>query len=189
MKESFSKEIVVTDVEYDIFFKVLQFLYTNTLNLASHDEAVKLLIAADRYQLDYLKLRCAEYLREIIDTDNFDTLLDLAFLFNAHTLQVQTVGYTLRLWKAIDKIIEAIMTLNSTPSGSSSKSSTKRDVTSPLSEKQTKLLDYWNFKDETAVREKEKLLKNLMSDKLFTDKLKSFCFDIIMSMNKSLHAK
>jgi hypothetical protein len=168
MKESFSKEIVVTDMEYDIFYKVMQFLYTNTLNLASHDEAVKLLIAADRYQLDYLKLRCAEYLREIIDTDNFDTLLELAFLFNAHTLQVQTVGYTLRLWKSIDKIIEAVMSAQPATSGSDFKSSMKQgESTNYINEKQQKLLDYWNFKEESSVREKEKMLKNMMSDKLF----------------------
>jgi hypothetical protein len=186
MKESFSKEIVVTDMEYDIFYKVMQFLYTNTLNLASHDEAVKLLIAADRYQLDYLKLRCAEYLREIIDTDNFDTLLELAFLFNAHTLQVQTVGYTLRLWKSIDKIIEAVMSAQPATSGSDFKSSMKQgESTNYINEKQQKLLDYWNFKEESSVREKEKMLKNMMSDKLFTDKIKSFCNDIIVSLNKS----
>lgn len=186
MKESFTKEIVVTDIEYDIFYKVMQFLYTNTLNLASHDEAVKLLIAADRYQLDYLKLRCAEYLREIIDTDNFDTLLDLAFLFNAHTLQVQTVGYTLRLWKSIDKIIEAVMNLQSTTSGYDLQSSTKlEEGAAHINEKQQKLLDYWNFKEESAVREKEKMLKSMMLDKLFTDKIKSFCNDIITSLNRS----
>ena len=164
----------------------MQFLYTNTLNLASHDEAVKLLIAADRYQLDYLKLRCAEYLREIIDSDNFEPLLDLAFIFNAHTLQVQTVGYTLRLWKSIDKIIEAVMAVQNS-SGSNLKSSTKQEEnnTVPLNEKQHKLLDYWNFKEESSVREKEKMLKSMMSDKSFTDKIKSFCSDIITSLNKS----
>ncbi|CEL93851.1 unnamed protein product [Vitrella brassicaformis CCMP3155] len=79
MKESCKVEaepIPMPDVRYDIFLALLEYLYTDKVpvNLTSED-AVHLLIAAERFLLDRLKALCQDIIRKGISIDNVVSIL------------------------------------------------------------------------------------------------------------------
>ncbi|KAM3245308.1 hypothetical protein ACQJBY_056559 [Aegilops geniculata] len=83
MKESSDDLIMVDDMEADVFGSLLHFIYTDSLPQMTRegDDAVTashLLVAADRYDVQRLKLICEEKLCGHIDTDSMATSLVLA---------------------------------------------------------------------------------------------------------------
>lgn len=64
-------EIEISDVSYDVFLKVLEYLYTDHLEGdISADIAVPLLMASERYLLTRLKGLCEDSIRKRIAADN-----------------------------------------------------------------------------------------------------------------------
>jgi len=87
MKEGTSTPVVrVDDMEADVFRALLHFVYTDTLQEDCHGVkqqkeaamAQHLLVTADRYNLERLKLICEEKLCKHIDAVNVATILVLA---------------------------------------------------------------------------------------------------------------
>lgn len=71
MRESESDtEIELSDVTYEVFLKMLEFLFTDTVTDISPDVAVPLLIASERYLLDRLKGLCEDAIRKSITSQN-----------------------------------------------------------------------------------------------------------------------
>ncbi|CAL4933462.1 unnamed protein product [Urochloa decumbens] len=92
MKErNTSKAIHINDMEADVFDALLSFMYTDNLpEMKEQDEsamAQHLLVAADRYNLERLKLICEDKLCKHIDTDSAATILALAEQHNCHGLK------------------------------------------------------------------------------------------------------
>jgi speckle-type POZ protein len=62
-KENFTNRIEIEDIEPDVFHELLRFIYTGRLSRKTMETlAVRLLIAADKYLLDDLKVKCENYL-------------------------------------------------------------------------------------------------------------------------------
>jgi speckle-type POZ protein len=60
---SLTSDLRVADMDAEVFKTLLQFIYTDSLPLVEEaTTAEKLLVAADRYRLDKLKLACEEAL-------------------------------------------------------------------------------------------------------------------------------
>jgi speckle-type POZ protein len=83
MKESRRKAVVrVNDMEAQVFKALLRFVYTDSLpEMKEKDEGAMcqhLLVAADRYAMERLKLVCEEKLCERIDVSSVATVLALA---------------------------------------------------------------------------------------------------------------
>ncbi|CAL4941857.1 unnamed protein product [Urochloa decumbens] len=83
MKESTTSNVIgINDMDPEVFDALLTFIYTDTLpDMEEKEEsamAQHLLVAADRYNLERLKLICEEKLCKHIDTDSAATILALA---------------------------------------------------------------------------------------------------------------
>ncbi|CAL1366313.1 unnamed protein product [Linum trigynum] len=96
-----SEEIVITDLEPDVFKAILHFIYRDTLtedvgNTASSSSGLcsisdsltaKLLAAADRYGLDRLRLMCESHLCKDISVASVARILALADSYHATELK------------------------------------------------------------------------------------------------------
>ncbi|KAL6907742.1 hypothetical protein ACP4OV_001912 [Aristida adscensionis] len=91
MKEATGSHIRVDDMEARVFKAMLWFIYTDTLpEIESGDMLVMaqhLLVAADRYSLERLKLICEEKLCNYIDMSTAATTLALAEQHGCHGLR------------------------------------------------------------------------------------------------------
>jgi speckle-type POZ protein len=94
MKERRARRITVEDIQPAIFRVLLHFIYTDTLpfmddlNHADYSETIRhLLVAADRYAMDRLKLVCQRILCDYIDVDTVAATLALADQHNCDKLK------------------------------------------------------------------------------------------------------
>ncbi|XP_037484404.1 BTB/POZ and MATH domain-containing protein 1-like [Triticum dicoccoides] len=97
MKESGNSLIEISDMESDVFKSLLHFIYTDSLPVPeTTDEgetgremviAGHLLVAADRYNIERLKLICEEKLCNLIDSDVVATSLALAEQHGLHRIK------------------------------------------------------------------------------------------------------
>jgi len=92
MKEGDTGGVVrIDDMEAQVFKALLYFIYTDLFpNTAEQDEDVlsqHLLVAADRYNLERLKLLCEQKLCEYIDVGTVATILALAEQHHCHGLK------------------------------------------------------------------------------------------------------
>ncbi|XP_047093402.1 BTB/POZ and MATH domain-containing protein 3-like [Lolium rigidum] len=96
MKEKIVDIIEIFDMESDVFKSLLHFIYTDSLpeqtthDGEAHDDVVMaghLLVAADRYNIERLKLICEEMLCNHIDSTIVATSLTLAEQHGCHELK------------------------------------------------------------------------------------------------------
>ncbi|XBI84000.1 hypothetical protein VPH35_092396 [Triticum aestivum] len=92
MKEGTTTEaICIDDIEAEVFKALLDFMYTDALPDMDHQEesavAQHLLVAADRYDMERLKLICEDKLCNHIDTSSVATILALAEQHHCHELK------------------------------------------------------------------------------------------------------
>ncbi|CAN6282368.1 unnamed protein product [Urochloa humidicola] len=98
MKESDTGGVVrINDMEARVFKALLYFIYTDLFPKMTEEEGEgdqdedvlcqHLLVAADRYNLERLKLLCEKKLSEYIDVDTVATILALAEQYHCHGLK------------------------------------------------------------------------------------------------------
>lgn len=110
MKETKYNRVDVTDVDPDVLQEMLRFIYTGKtlleprlqINKEQKDQkeqereqhlAIELLQAANKYQLDRLKLICEEALYKTLSSDSVAEILLLADLYNAAQLKNQAIEF------------------------------------------------------------------------------------------------
>ena len=86
MKESRKGEIVISNIPYEAFYALLEYLYTGQL-FASPSEYIHILQAADLYQLGHLKRMCERKLERFVDVGNAAYVLQTADKFKAPLLK------------------------------------------------------------------------------------------------------
>jgi speckle-type POZ protein len=75
-KENITNQVVIEDIQPEVFHQLLRFIYTCRLNSATMETmATRLLAAADKYLLDQLKSECESHLRLRMSADNCLELL------------------------------------------------------------------------------------------------------------------
>ncbi|KAJ3684863.1 hypothetical protein LUZ61_014027 [Rhynchospora tenuis] len=95
LKEKSDTIIKIEDMEVPVFKSLLHFIYSETIpefqeingSEKKHNMAQHLLVAADRYNLERLKLICQSILYGSIDRSNVVTLLSLAEMYNCNHLK------------------------------------------------------------------------------------------------------
>jgi len=87
MRESRETKVVIKDIEYSVFYKMLQFIYTHPPAIDSKDEAIQLLIAADRFQLLPLQSLAEAYLINSISKDLVQEFYAVAVTYNGVSLK------------------------------------------------------------------------------------------------------
>ncbi|GFT37560.1 protein maternal effect lethal 26 [Nephila pilipes] len=88
MSEKSSGVVEVSDVDYDTLRRLLFFIYTDTLeDIYDHATAVKLYIAADKYQILSLKDQCSKYLATKIPSESICDVMYLASKYGDQNLK------------------------------------------------------------------------------------------------------
>jgi len=87
MRESLGDEIELKDVSHAVFLKVLEFIYTDTVEDIGADIAVQLLMTAELYMLDRLKGICEQRIQKSITVDNVISIFLAAHRHNAEGLK------------------------------------------------------------------------------------------------------
>jgi speckle-type POZ protein len=94
-KEKLTNQIVIEDVEPDVFHQLLRFMYTGRLTSVTMEAmAAALYIAADKYLLDRLKLECENYLLcQMSSVSCLELLLHAHLLNPAKELKKKTIQF------------------------------------------------------------------------------------------------
>lgn len=82
MRECEESVISVQDISLATFKKLLEFIYSDQLSeLENADQAIDVLVAANKYGLDRLKRLCEKFLVALIDLEN---VVELLYLSDMH---------------------------------------------------------------------------------------------------------
>lgn len=92
MRELRNNDVEVKDIKYDIFMELLRFIYSGKVNQLQVI-AMDLLVAADMYQLENLKILCEIELMKQLGVDNAVQILKLADKHRVERLKKQAIGY------------------------------------------------------------------------------------------------
>eukprot|EP01126_Amoeba_proteus_P007613 TRINITY_DN12732_c0_g1_i3.p1 TRINITY_DN12732_c0_g1~~TRINITY_DN12732_c0_g1_i3.p1 ORF type:complete len:999 (-),score=186.64 TRINITY_DN12732_c0_g1_i3:152-3148(-) len=95
LKESTKAEIEITDVKYNAFVQVMEFIYTDEIDTTdmTFDDALLLLSAANRYMLDRLKLICECFITKNIRLSNVSFIFQAADLYGAQHLRSASMHF------------------------------------------------------------------------------------------------
>uniref|UniRef100_A0A0D9X5J3 BTB domain-containing protein n=1 Tax=Leersia perrieri TaxID=77586 RepID=A0A0D9X5J3_9ORYZ len=111
MKEAMMSRVTIEDVQPNVFRALLHFVYTDSLpdmgNLYDDDKIEMmrhLLVAADKYAMDRLKLMCQNILAKNLDVENVATTLALADQYNCIKLKQVCVEFIASL-DAMDAVM------------------------------------------------------------------------------------
>lgn len=88
--------IELPDVSYNVFLKVLEFLYTDSIRDVSLELGIHLLIASELFMLDRLKSLCEDLIRRDIHVDNVISILVASHRHNALALKDIALEFILR---------------------------------------------------------------------------------------------
>ena len=76
MKEQSTNQVKIEDIDPEVFDQLLRFIYTGRVPLDKLETmAADLFIAADKYLMDELKMKCENYLLSQMSPDNCVILL------------------------------------------------------------------------------------------------------------------
>ncbi|XP_065204497.1 speckle-type POZ protein-like [Planococcus citri] len=93
MQEGLSNCIEITDIDQPVFEELLWYIYTGKAPRLK-ELAAKLLVAADKYDIERLKVICEEALCSDLTLKNSTEYLILADLYRADRLKSQAIHYT-----------------------------------------------------------------------------------------------
>jgi hypothetical protein len=104
MRESQESVITVQDIAPYTFKKLLEFIYTDQIGaFQTADQAIDILVAANKYGLDRLKRLCEKYLVGMIDLDNVIELLYLSDMHQAMELKRMCINFTMAYFDIVTK--------------------------------------------------------------------------------------
>lgn len=79
MKETNEKVVEIPAVRYDVFYEVLNYIYTDKVDKLTAEMAIDVYIAADLYTLDLLKDKCEAAVQSQINFENAPILVSKLF--------------------------------------------------------------------------------------------------------------
>lgn len=88
--------IELRDIQFDVFLKVLEYLYTDTVRDLSLEAAIHLLVASEQFMLDRLKALCEDCIRREIKLSNVVSILITSHRHNAIGLKDIALDYIIR---------------------------------------------------------------------------------------------
>eukprot|EP01111_Echinosteliopsis_oligospora_P010523 TRINITY_DN3293_c0_g1_i6.p1 TRINITY_DN3293_c0_g1~~TRINITY_DN3293_c0_g1_i6.p1 ORF type:complete len:855 (-),score=268.42 TRINITY_DN3293_c0_g1_i6:63-2627(-) len=96
--------IPLSDISFDHFSHLLEYIYTNEIQLNT-DNVVSLLGAADRFRITCLKDMCEEYLlnAKCIEISNACSLLRVSDMFSCVNLKAQCLSFLLSNFDTVEK--------------------------------------------------------------------------------------
>ncbi|GFR12179.1 hypothetical protein TNCT_3321 [Trichonephila clavata] len=94
-------ELDFDDLDGDTLKQMVQFLYTERIENIKYASALKLLAAAQKFQIWDLKEKCSEYLRASFTFENISVTIAAADLHNDHDLMECAFEYISKYWGEI----------------------------------------------------------------------------------------
>lgn len=102
MKESRAAEIVLPDVRHPIFLAMLEYLYTDQVNVPL-DIAMELFQTADHFGVERLKKICEYKMLASINVENAASIFHAADLHNAKSLREKCLNFILANFDPVTK--------------------------------------------------------------------------------------
>jgi hypothetical protein len=87
--------ITLSDVSHSVFLKVLEYLYTDSIQGVTLELGMHLLIASEQFMLDRLKALCEDLIRREIGVHNAINILVVSHQHNAMGLKEIALGFIL----------------------------------------------------------------------------------------------
>lgn len=103
LKENLTNRVVIDDFRADVVKAMLKYIYTAYLPEDIKHIAIDLYIAAEKYFIESLKIKCREYLVEHLSLDNVIHTYILAELYDDSMLRKQALKY---INENIDKVTQ-----------------------------------------------------------------------------------
>ncbi|XP_053608162.1 kelch-like protein 40 [Plodia interpunctella] len=91
---STEQDVLITDIEPDIFQLVLNYIYTDYVEITSIEQAFELLYASRKYLLEHLTEMCIAYIQENISVDNVIEVLN----YPEYLQDKQLISFSLKLF-------------------------------------------------------------------------------------------
>ena len=93
MAEKIDNTINITDINHQVFEEVLRFIYTGKISSITDEIAAELLVAADKYELDRLKIICEVFIAKNLTKDNVTDILIVADTHCSMLLKTQALEF------------------------------------------------------------------------------------------------
>lgn len=93
LKESKDNQVVLSDVQHDIFLDILKYIYSDETSLHSPDRAIEIIAAANYFKLDRLKALCESVIKDSIEIENAAYILQVASRFEAWQLKAFAMDF------------------------------------------------------------------------------------------------
>lgn len=93
LKENLMNRVIIEDLRADVVKAMLKYIYTAFLPEDIKHIAIDLYIAAEKYFIESLKIKCREYLVENLSLDNVIQAYILAELYNDSMLRKQSLKF------------------------------------------------------------------------------------------------
>lgn len=103
LKENLTNRVIIEDFRADVVKAMLKYIYTAFLPEDIKHIAVDLYIAAEKYFIESLKIKCREYLVENLSLDNVIQTYILAEFYNDSMLRKQSLKF---INENIDRVTE-----------------------------------------------------------------------------------
>ncbi|KAJ2949273.1 hypothetical protein O0L34_g6224 [Tuta absoluta] len=78
--------VIVTDIDKDTFGAMLNYIYTDAVDITDVDAACSLYKAANKYILPHLETRCLEYIANNLNPNNVCSIYEFACLYSYNAL-------------------------------------------------------------------------------------------------------
>ncbi|XP_037540970.1 kelch-like protein 7 isoform X2 [Nematolebias whitei] len=105
MKESASRELELRDVEPEVVEQLTEYLYTARVSV-NEGNVQSLLLTADLYQIDPVKTKCLDFLRERINASNCLGVSALADLISCPRLKAKAENFAVHNFTEVVKCSE-----------------------------------------------------------------------------------
>lgn len=93
MLEKKNRKTEIKEIDPKIFELLLRFIYTGQVTVEDNDTWMKLIVAADMYQIDSLKYICGQSIAKILNLNNAINVLILADLMKADALKTAAAEF------------------------------------------------------------------------------------------------
>lgn len=95
LREANESNITISDVSYNSFYRIIEFIYTDSItsDKMTLEDALHLLAAANRYMLDRLKRIVERWLLSQLTDSNVSAIFHAADLYQAHHLRSSCILY------------------------------------------------------------------------------------------------
>ena len=93
MAENVNNTVTITDINHQVFEEVLRYIYTGKISSLTDEIAAELLVAADKYVLDRLKIICEMFIGKNLTKENVTDMLIVADAHNSTLLKTQALEF------------------------------------------------------------------------------------------------